>query len=247
MAGLNSQVSRVSADLIYGTFDQSPEAAGKEAAALASSGATHLSAYGLTIEPGTRFGALHRKGQLPLLDEMASAQAFTAVSDALTAVGLDHYEVSNFCRGRNHSRHNLTYWLGRDYLGLGAGAWGTLTEPSGHGIRYRNTLAPERYLGQQRWTRVFGPTDPEKDIGLPHEHLTPETRLTERLLLGLRLRSGVDPTQLESALGVEVQTPERLRAAERLERRGRLTVTEGRWRIPRSAWLFADSIIAELA
>ncbi len=143
---LASGMPRVSADFIFGVSGQAATAAAREAQIMSELGTEHLSAYALTIEPGTQFGALARKGKLPLLEEAAVADSFLAVEETLEHAGFEHYEVSNYARNGARSRHNLGYWLGRDYLGLGCGAWGTLSSGEQR-VRYRNTPSPRsRYL-----------------------------------------------------------------------------------------------------
>jgi putative oxygen-independent coproporphyrinogen III oxidase len=241
-AAIAAGVPRVSADFIFGVAGQSPEHAAAEAQALAELGTTHLSAYALTIEPGTAFGALTKKGRLPLLDEALVADSFVAVERALTAAGFEHYEVSNYARAGHVSRHNLGYWRGHDYLGLGTGAWGTL-ELDGARLRYRNTPSPERYLaGDWRTAPLAG----EGSLIASVERLSPETLLTERILLGLRLADGLDLDAAEAECKSPAWTPRRLRALDKLERTGRVTRQGSRIAIPKAQWLFADGIIAEL-
>src|SRR5208283_2742528 len=119
---------------------------------------THLSCYQLTIEPGTRFGELARRGRLPLADDGTVAESFLAIDDALSARGFRHYEVSNFAKPGEEARHNLGYWRGDEYLGLGCAAFGFVrsTSASEHGphpnggpargVRYRNAAQPERFV-----------------------------------------------------------------------------------------------------
>jgi oxygen-independent coproporphyrinogen-3 oxidase len=234
-----SGMPRVSVDFIFGVAGQSPEQAAAEATTLARLGTTHLSAYALTIEPGTEFGARAKKGRLPLLDDALVAESFAAVDEALSAAAFEHYEISNFARSGHVSRHNLGYWRGHDYLGLGTGAWGTVTLHTGR-MRYRNTPSPERYLASD-FRAPF--TDSTCAVIEP---LDAETQLRERIMLGLRLAEGLDLEQAARALGIEALTPERARSLEKLERRGRLERNGPHLRIPRSQWLFADGIIAEL-
>lgn len=238
--------ANISADLIHGVYGQAPERAAAEARAVAELGVQHLSAYVLTVEPGTRFGARQRKGQLPLLEESLVARSFEAVEAALAQAGFEHYEISNFAKPGFRARHNLGYWLGAPYLGLGLGAWGTLCLPSAT-IRYRNTVVPERYLELEHW-----PLPAPRNTGPGHVHqqfeaLRPEQLVLERLMLGLRVSEGVDLLALERELGMGVLTPERQRRIDHLLKRQRITFDGGRLAIPRSAWLHADGIIAELA
>ena len=155
--------------------------------------------------------------------------------------GFDHYEISNFARNGHVSRHNLGYWRGQDYLGLGTGAWGTVTL-EGARLRYRNTPSPERYQAA-RWERPFSV---EGDACSVLEPLDAETSLRERIMLGLRVAEGVDLNAAGRELGVDPFTPERRAAVERALRRGHLEETGGRFRIPRQRWLLADGIITDL-
>jgi putative oxygen-independent coproporphyrinogen III oxidase len=240
-AALDAKVPKVSADLIFGVAGQSPLEAAEEARVVASRGLTHVSAYALTIESGTVFGARARRGKLPLLDEAAVADSFKAVEETLEGLGFAHYEVSNYAAGGHTARHNLGYWRGVDYLGLGTGAFGTVSTSDG-ALRYRNTPSPERYLAGTAW----GPFDQEGDLVHTVERLTPETLLSERILLGLRTAEGVDIEAAGAELGLDPWTPARLRAAERWIARGRLERHGGRLRIPPSTWLLSDGVTVDL-
>ncbi len=238
---------RVSSDLIFGLPKQAPEEAARQATTLADLGLSHVSAYQLTIEPGTRFGELAKVGRLPLADDGRVAEAFLAVDEALTGRGLGHYEISNFARPGEEARHNLGYWRGDEYLGLGCGAVGALNNhadgDAGEGTtatRYRNTPSPEAYV------RVAKMDDDVASLATETEALSGETRLKERIMLGLRLASGLDLDEAARGLGVESFSRERTRAIEALEARGRLVREGARLRIPRSAWLFTDDIAARL-
>jgi oxygen-independent coproporphyrinogen-3 oxidase len=240
-AALSSPMPRVSVDFIFGVAGQTPEQAAHEASTLASLGTTHLSAYALTIEPGTEFGARAKKGRLPLLDEAQVADSFTAVDEALGQAGFDHYEISNFARQGHVSRHNLGYWRGHDYLGLGTGAWGTVTLAGGR-VRYRNSPSPERYQASA-FTAPFS-EGPGGCAVL--EPIDAETSLRERIMLGLRLAEGFDLEASANELGVSPLPDGRKRALEQLLSRGRIELDRRRLRIPKPQWLFADGIISEL-
>jgi oxygen-independent coproporphyrinogen-3 oxidase len=240
-AALRAGVPRVSADLIYGVATgpeaPSPADAAAEVRTVAATGVTHLSAYSLTIEPGTQFGELARRGRLPVAPDDAVADAFFAVEEALTALGFVHYEISNYARPGQEARHNLGYWRGADYLGLGCAAFGTLSTGAGAAVRYRNLIDPARYAAAAR---------SGAEVEAEREALDPETRLRERLMLGLRLLEGVDLAQSEADLGVPFWTPARRRAADRLVGRGRLTIEESRLRVPAAARVWTDGVAAEL-
>ncbi len=180
----------ISLDLIYGIPGQSAadlEADIDEALAL---GPEHLSCYELEAKRGTRFTHVHGVE----LERQAEALEgyFEAVVDRLTAAGYRWYETANFCRaptadgGRDlRSRHNLAYWLGRDYLGLGIGAVSTVA-----GRRWRNTPRLPAYL-----EALESGARPARDV----EELGPDVRQRERLMLGLRLD---EPFRLEPVADV---------------------------------------------
>jgi oxygen-independent coproporphyrinogen-3 oxidase len=232
---------RVSLDFIFGVAGESAEQAANEARTLAALGTTHLSAYALTIEPGTEFGARAKKGRLPLLDEAYVADSFSAVDQTLVGAGFEHYEISNYARNGDVSRHNLGYWRGHDYLGLGTGAWGTVTLPQGR-LRYRNSPSPERYQA----SRFLEPFVAEGDSCSVVEPIDAETALRERLMLGLRLAEGIDLEAAANELGVEALPRDRKRSLERLLGAGRVESLGAQLRIPKSQWLLADGIISQL-
>jgi oxygen-independent coproporphyrinogen-3 oxidase len=231
---------RVSGDLIFGVAggrDQSPEDAASEALRVADTGVGHVSAYGLTIEQGTQFGALARRGKLPIATDERLADAFLAVEAALTGRGFVHYETSNYARPGDEARHNLGYWRGLDYLGLGCGAVGTLESADRSATRTKNTTDPSRYM-----RLALGGEDPAAEV----EVLDPETRLKERIMLGLRLDRGIDLEDAARRLGVTAFTPSRTAALEALVRKGWVVVDGGTVKVSPPARLFADGIAAEL-
>jgi oxygen-independent coproporphyrinogen-3 oxidase len=240
---LASRIPRVSADLIFGVSGQTPDEAMLEARTLAELGPTHLSAYALTIEPGTEFGSLARRGRLPLLDDELVARSFEGVERVLDDAGFEHYEISNYARNGHYATHNLGTWRGESYLGLGAGAFGTVVQ-AGRVVRYRNARAAERYVNAARDDDValWKTSALVSDV----EFIDGPTAFAERLMLGLRLASGVDLAELARDTGASAWTADRERAVARLVRAGRLEQSGDRLRIPRHAWLFADGVIREL-
>lgn len=251
---LASSVPRVSCDFIFGLPEQSCEDAVEQARALAGLGLTHVSAYQLTIEPGTQFGELARRGRLPLADDGRVAEMFLAIDETFEAHGLRHYEISNFAAPGQEARHNLGYWRGEEYLGLGCAAYGFVRErsegsheapttrggahdpmrtPASGGYRYRNALDPARYVA-----------DPSKEHS--RETLEAEALLRERIMLGLRLADGLDLDAAARDLGVVAWTPARAREAARLAERNRLRIEGTRLSMSRAAWLWADDTAARL-
>ncbi|EYF02765.1 radical SAM family heme chaperone HemW [Chondromyces apiculatus] len=244
-AAIQAGLPRVSGDLIYGVAsgdtarprEQDPGEAAREARTLARTGVGHVSAYSLTIEPGTRFGELSRRGRLPLAAEDGVADAFLSIEAVLEEEGFTHYEVSNYARKGEEARHNLGYWTGVDYVGLGCAAVGTVSDAEGSALRYRNLPNPDRYMAA---ARAGTPTADSE------EPLDAETRLRERIMLGLRLRAGLDLEAAAAELGIPAWSEPRRRAADRLARDGRLEIHGGRLTIPARSWLLADGIAASL-
>jgi len=238
-----SGIPRVSADLIFGVAGETPDEATREAQTLAELGPTHLSAYALTIEPGTEFGSLAKRGRLPLLDDELVARSFEGVERALEAAGFEHYEISNYARSGHYAEHNLGTWLGESYLGVGAGAFGTVALGE-RVVRYRNARAAERYVDAARddGAALWSASPLVSDV----EPIDAPTAVTERLMLGLRLASGVDLGRIARETGGSAWTADRERAAERLVRAGRLEREGEKLRIPRHAWLVADGVIRDL-
>lgn len=230
-AAQKAGVPRISTDLIFGLPEQSVEDARDQAATLADTGLTHLSCYQLTIEPGTQFGERKKRGLLPMADDGAVADAFLAIDEELESRGLRHYEISNYAKPGEEARHNLAYWRGDEYIGLGCGAYG-MTRTKAGGVRWRNAILPDRYVA-----------------GAPvmsTEELTPDDLLKERIMLGLRIAEGMDLGASGRELGLDPWSPERLRAIDKLVERGRLERDGDRLRIPRAAWLFTDDTAARL-
>ncbi|MEZ4226658.1 MAG: radical SAM family heme chaperone HemW [Polyangiaceae bacterium] len=238
-------IPRVSADLIIGVHGQRPEHAAEEARRLLDTGITHLSAYTLTIEPGTQFGQRQRAGVLPLLDESTVADCYLAVEAVALQAGLAHYEISNYARPGDESRHNLGYWRGAPYLGLGVGAWGTLPGPQGH-HRYRNTVRPDLYLTPGVWDEADLSVASADGLQREREELSPDTTLSERIMLGLRLSEGLDLEAAAQELGTDPWPPARRRAAEKWLARGGLRQRGNTLFLAPEAWLHADGILAEL-
>lgn len=239
-------VTRLSCDLIFGVEGgkrQRAEDARREVLALTDAGLTHLSAYGLTIEPNTKFGELAKKGRLPIAADDDLADAFFAIDEALTARGLRHYEISNYAKPGEEARHNLSYWRGDDVLGLGSSAVGLVTDhdeggaPRATATRTKNVPGPARYMDAALAGRLE-----HAEV----ETLDAETRVREALMLGLRLEDGLDVGELGARYGVEVLTAERRRAIARLARAGRLVHDGDRLVVPRAARVFTDGVAAEL-
>jgi oxygen-independent coproporphyrinogen-3 oxidase len=190
-------VDNISLDLIYGIPGQEPAELDRDLAEALALEPEHVSAYELEAKPGTRFTHAHGAELERQAESMETY--FERVVETLTAAGYRWYETANFCRtsapagGRDlRARHNLGYWLGHDYLGLGVGAVSTIEN-----LRWRNAPSLGRYLEALESGQL-----PPREL----EELPPRVRDTERIMLGLRLdeplplaglEESLDPVQLE--------------------------------------------------
>jgi putative oxygen-independent coproporphyrinogen III oxidase len=188
---------RLSIDLIYALQDKAPA---EWAAALRQAidlGAEHISPYQLTIEPGTPFDRAVGRGRFSPPDPDTSASLYETTQAVLSAAGFDAYEVSNHAQGpAARSRHNLAYWRGEDYLGVGPGAHGRLTTDEGR-IATQAERGVPAYIAR---VREGGPGFAGREV------LTPRDAAIERLLLGLRIDEGVGWAEL-AALDLTPDAP----------------------------------------
>jgi oxygen-independent coproporphyrinogen-3 oxidase len=227
---------RVSADLMFGMPDQSASALIDDARELLDLGVEHVSAYALTIEPATRFGELARKGRLPRLPDDDVAGLYEALEAFFDERGWVHYEVSNYARPGAEARHNVAYWRGADYIGLGTGAVGCSLDGVGRATRYRTLHDVPAFLSAARGERA---------IAEEAEALDAETIVREGLMLGLRTSDGLDLASLSARSGLD-PCEGREQAIARAVARGDLVRDGGVWKIPRTRWLLADDIVARL-
>jgi len=147
--------------------------------------------YQLTIEDGTAFARAEARGDIKAVNSDKSADFYDLVRARLMADGFEHYEVSNFARTGHHSQHNLAYWKGRDYVGVGPGAHGRLTV---EGTRYA-TIAEMRPQDYQDKVAATG-------LGLAEkEPLSPTAWAEEYLLMGLRIEDGISLARFEEIAG----------------------------------------------
>ncbi len=180
----------ISLDLIYGTPGESLDDWRASLEAVVSTPVDHVSAYSLIVEPGTRLALQVRRGDVPMPDEDAVADKYLMAEEFLTGLGFRNYETSNWALGAaGRCRHNLAYWTGANWWGIGPGAHSHIG-----GFRFWNRKHP------RSWSAELEQGRSPAQAG---EHLTVEERRVERVLLELRLAEG---------LPLEVLTPsERVR------------------------------------
>ncbi|QCR20755.1 coproporphyrinogen III oxidase [Agrococcus sp. SGAir0287] len=180
----------VSVDLIYGTPGESLDDWRRSLDAALSYDAGHLSAYALIVEEGTALARRIRRGEVAPVDDDLHAAMYEAADAALAGAGYEWYEVSNWARDGAVSRHNLAYWLGHDWWGVGPGAHSHVG-----GVRWWNVKHPAAYA--QRLATGLSPA-------LAREVLDEGTRRVERVLLETRIRDGLPTEALEGAARAEV-------------------------------------------
>jgi oxygen-independent coproporphyrinogen-3 oxidase len=215
----------ISFDLIYGIPGQSASDLEADLRAALELGPEHLSCYELEAKPGTRF--THAHGAELALQADAMETYFEVVVERLTAAGYRWYETANFCRTGTRdlrARHNLAYWLGRDYLGLGIGAVSTVK-----GRRWRNTPRLPLFLAELAAGRL-----PPREL----EPLTHEVRQQERIMLGLRLDEPLHVAGLEAALDAA--------ALERLQRLGLVDRANGTLALTARGRMLGGGVTADL-
>ncbi len=230
----SSACERVSADLMFALPDQPAERFLGYVDTLLALGLTHVSAYALTIEAATPFGAAQRKGLLTQAPDELYAGLFAGIEERFLARGFEHYEVSNYALPGEQSRHNVHYWRGDSYLGLGAAAVGCFSQ-GGSGRRYRNHPDAERYMERA--------ATPEVEVF--EESLDAQALIREALMLGLRMEKGVDLAALGARVGVDVRVG-REGALKRRVARGDVRVEGERVWVPRERWIVLDGIVADL-
>ena len=169
---------QVSVDLIYGTPGETLDDWRSSVEAAISLEPDHISAYSLIVEDGTKLARQIRSGELPQPDEDDQAEKYELVNALLSKAGFDWYEVSNFSKNaETRSAHNLAYWKSNDWWGYGPGA--------------------HSHVGGVRWWNVKHPATFAQKIGegvspaLAREVLSDETRITERILLEVRINDGL--------------------------------------------------------
>jgi len=177
---------RYSFDLIYARPGQSTEAWSKELQSALTYADGHLSLYQLTIEENTAFHTAYGRGDFALPDEQKSAELYIVTQELMEAAGLPAYEVSNHARPGQESRHNIAYWRGHDYIGIGPGAHGRLSAE-------RQRVATQTLKSPERWLSSVQ----EKGHGIEvWQKLTPEESREEKLMMRLRLTDSVPRREL---------------------------------------------------
>jgi putative oxygen-independent coproporphyrinogen III oxidase len=225
---------RYSFDLIYARPDQTPQMWADELKLAISEAAEHLSLYQLTIEEGTPFFGLHAAGKLKTPDEAMARALYDVTQEVCAHHGLPSYEISNHARTGAECQHNLVYWRGDEYAGIGPGAHARLDI---NGMRHAiaTEKRPEAWL-----MRV----EASGDGVVTDDLLNSEERADEFLLMGLRLSEGIDPKRY-AALSGRALDPRRIAM---LREEGAIVVDDsGRLRVTQAGFPVLDAVVADLA
>jgi putative oxygen-independent coproporphyrinogen III oxidase len=225
---------RTSFDLIYARPRQTLRSWAAELTAALAQADDHLSLYQLTVEPETPFFALHTAGKLALPNEDLARDFYDLTQTICAEAGLPAYEISNHARPGGECRHNLVYWRGHDYAGIGPGAHGRLTL-NGRRTATETEKRPESWL-----MRVEA-----SGSGLiVDEKLSAGETADEYLLMGLRLAEGIDPARYSAISGRELDSS---RIAILREEGALETTAGGRLRVTQSGFPVLDAVVADLA
>jgi putative oxygen-independent coproporphyrinogen III oxidase len=224
--------ARVNFDLIYALPDQGLADWQAELSRALGFGTSHLSLYQLTIEPGTRFATMVAAKDFIPADADQAADLFEMTTEMTAAAGLPAYETSNHAALGAESRHNLTYWRYSDYLGIGPGAHGR-----------RHGMATVRHKKPENWLSAIE----RNGHGIASEDaLTPAEGAREALVMGLRLREGVDLQQLEARFGFSRDQLFNMPALETVSGHGLIEISAGRATVLPPGRLLLDRILAEV-
>jgi len=225
---------RYSFDLIYARPGQTQSQWRAELLSAISEAAEHLSLYQLTIEPETPFAALQASGKLALPDADLARVLYDITQEVCTAAGLPAYEISNHARPGAECRHNLVYWRGHEYAGIGPGAHGRI-EIDGIRRATATERQPEAWLARVE----------SQGHGLVTDQPLSRTEVAdEYLLMGLRLAEGIDLNRFEILAGVPLSAVE----IAHLSRHGLVETTgAGRLRVTPAGFPVLDAVVADLA
>ena len=225
---------RSSFDLIYARPDQTPKMWADELELAITEAAEHLSLYQLTIEEGTPFFGLHAAGKLKTPDEATARALYDVTQEVCNRHGLAAYEISNHARAGAECQHNLVYWRGEEYAGIGPGAHGRIDVD---GARHATATEkrPESWLMRVEASGHGLITD---------DCLNREERADEFLLMGLRLAEGIDPKRYAALAGRPLDA-DRIAA---LRDEGAITIdASGRLRVTQAGFPVLDAVVADLA
>jgi oxygen-independent coproporphyrinogen III oxidase len=227
---LRRYFSNVSLDLIFGVPSQTLPLWKETLQRALALEPQHISTYGLTFEKGTSFWTRREQQRLMPVTEDLEREMYAAAIDELTAVGFEHYEISNFARPGYRCRHNEVYWRGQPYYGFGPGA-----------ARYLDGRRETNHRSVTTWLkRVQAGQSPMADA----ERLSDEDRAREMIVLGLRHRDGVNRQNLHAQTGYRLDDLAG-EAVQRYRQAGLIEDDGDRIRLTREGLFVADTVIVD--
>ena len=227
---------RASFDLIYARPNQDRATWRAELDRALGLCADHLSLYQLTIEPGTRFEALHRQGRIALPDDEDAALLYRDTIERCAGHGLLPYEVSNLARPDGESRHNLAYWRYGDYAGIGPGAHGRL-------LLHGALVATRRHRAPEPWAELV---ERQGHGSTAEETIEAPDRAREMLMMGLRLTEGIEAAGFAARTGLRLEEALDLDTLAQAVEAGYVTWRDGRLAATLEGRLRLDALLAAL-
>ena len=225
-------------DLIYARPEQSLKSWKEELLRAINFGTKHLSLYQLTIEKGTKFYSQFARKEFVMPDENLSAEFYEMTNQITSDTGLELYEISNYARKNFECQHNLVYWQGGDYLGIGAGAHSRIYL-EGEAQRSAITMLHEPLM----WLKKVE----ESGAGIQKiEKISSQELLEELILMGLRLRDGVEDKIFSQHFDKKLNEILNFKNLQKLEKQGLIKIEQNSIKIPDQSRLLTNSIIEKV-
>jgi putative oxygen-independent coproporphyrinogen III oxidase len=190
----NDVFENYSFDLIYGRGDQSVESWRDEISEVADIAKNHISVYSLAIEEGTKFFDLVKSNKLDLPSPEVAEQMFFVTQEVLGGLGFVRYEISNYAKNGMESVHNMLYWQSQDYLGIGPGAVGRCFFKNGKRVEVLSVRSPAKWIDQLS----------SGEWAMEVKEISNEVMRQEVLMMGMRIKDGIDLAQIKHRLHLDV-------------------------------------------
>jgi oxygen-independent coproporphyrinogen-3 oxidase len=227
----------VNLDLIYGLPHQSVVEWEKQLEWAIGVGTHHISAYQLTIEQNTAFYSLYQRGKLSMPSQDIQADFYEATTALLEKHGYQHYEISNYSKINQHSRHNLHVWNYHEYIGIGAGAHGRILDQNGKLHATQGKKLPQAFMAPV--------SSPGARLAVD-EILTPDQIAVENIIMSLRTLAGIDKSAFAQRCGFNLDQALNLDEKRRLLQLGALTESNSHLVLNKDHWILLDQICANL-
>jgi oxygen-independent coproporphyrinogen-3 oxidase len=235
----------MSLDLIFAVPEETPDEWQNDLSTALTFPVNHISAYGLTIEPGTEFYKREKRGTFAALNEDMQEILFRMTQKSLGEAGFEQYEISNYAKTKHECKHNLAYWQGVDYLGVGAGAHSY----QGHRKDSSNSSAP---LFGQRWINILKPQSYMERVNAEGtaiqraEDIDEDKALLEFFFLGLRTKQGISISKFNTLFGEPLDTRYRETLSE-LVQFELLSKNDDYWSLSSKGTIMLDSVLEKFA